>query len=58
MKSYRKELWLNIPSRRGFVNITPERAGWTYVGFRALRLATGETACVGLKADSCILVAP
>ncbi|MCK6581474.1 MAG: secondary thiamine-phosphate synthase enzyme YjbQ [Anaerolineales bacterium] len=22
MKSYRKELWLNIPSRRGFVNIT------------------------------------
>ena len=24
MKSYRKELWLNIPSRRGFVNITPQ----------------------------------
>jgi secondary thiamine-phosphate synthase enzyme len=24
MKSYRKELWFNIPSRRGFVNITPE----------------------------------
>jgi secondary thiamine-phosphate synthase enzyme len=23
MKSYRKELWLEIPSRRGFVNITP-----------------------------------
>jgi len=23
MKSYRKELWFNIPSRRGFVNITP-----------------------------------
>ena len=22
MKSYRKELWLNVPSRRGFVNIT------------------------------------
>ncbi len=22
MKSYRKELWFNIPSRRGFVNIT------------------------------------
>ncbi|KAA0284922.1 MAG: YjbQ family protein [Chloroflexi bacterium] len=22
MKSYRKELWLNLPSRRGFVNIT------------------------------------
>ena len=24
MKSYRKELWFNIPSRRGFVNITGE----------------------------------
>ena len=24
MKSYRKEITLNIPSRRGFVNITPE----------------------------------
>ncbi|MHA1583914.1 MAG: secondary thiamine-phosphate synthase enzyme YjbQ [Promethearchaeota archaeon] len=24
MKSYRKELWYNIPSRRGFVNITPQ----------------------------------
>ncbi len=24
MKSYRKELWFNVPSRRGFVNITPE----------------------------------
>jgi len=24
MKSFRKELWFNIPTRRGFVNITPE----------------------------------
>jgi len=24
MKSYRKELWFKIPSRRGLVNITPE----------------------------------
>ena len=24
MKSYREELWFNIPSRRGFVNITPQ----------------------------------
>jgi len=22
MKSYRKELWFNVPSRRGFLNIT------------------------------------
>ncbi|BCR04746.1 hypothetical protein DESUT3_18150 [Desulfuromonas versatilis] len=24
MKSYRKELWFNVPARRGFVNITGE----------------------------------
>ncbi len=24
MRSYRKELWFNIPSRRGFINITPQ----------------------------------
>ena len=24
MKSFRKELWFNIPARRAFVNITPE----------------------------------
>ena len=24
MKSYRKELWFHIPSRRGFVNVTAQ----------------------------------
>ncbi len=24
MKSYRQELWYNIPARRGFVNITAD----------------------------------
>ena len=24
IKSYRKELWFEVPSRRGFINITPE----------------------------------
>lgn len=24
MKSYRKEIWFNIPGRRAFVNITPQ----------------------------------
>jgi len=24
MKSYRKELWFNIPARRGFINITSQ----------------------------------
>lgn len=28
---------------REIVNVTPERAGWTHVGFRAVRLKTGET---------------
>jgi 5-deoxy-glucuronate isomerase len=28
---------------REIVNVTPERAGWTHVGFRALRLASGDT---------------
>jgi len=23
MKNYRKELWFEVPSRRGFINITP-----------------------------------
>ena len=27
MKSYRKELWFNVPGRRGFVNITPAGRG-------------------------------
>lgn len=27
MKSFRKELWFNIPARRGFVNITPQIEG-------------------------------
>jgi thiamine phosphate synthase YjbQ (UPF0047 family) len=24
MKSYRRELWFNIPTRRAFLNITPQ----------------------------------
>lgn len=24
MKSHRKELWFNVPSRRGYINITPQ----------------------------------
>ncbi len=24
MKSYRKELWFNVPTRRAFINITPD----------------------------------
>jgi 5-deoxy-glucuronate isomerase len=31
---------------REIVNVTPERAGWTHVGFRASRLAQGESECI------------
>ena len=34
------------PLGREIVNVTPERAGWTHVGFRAVRLAAGETETV------------
>jgi 5-deoxy-glucuronate isomerase len=34
------------PQGRDIVNVTPERAGWTHVGFRAIRLTTGETETV------------
>ena len=27
MKSYRKELWFEVPTRRAFINITPEVQG-------------------------------
>ena len=30
MKSYRKELWFNIPARRGFVNMTPQIEACVY----------------------------
>ena len=37
MKSYRKELWFNVPGRRGSINITPQaeaalRESRTHVG--------------------------
>ncbi|MDH4060340.1 MAG: 5-deoxy-glucuronate isomerase [Aquincola sp.] len=31
------------PDGREIVDVTPERAGWTHVGFRALRLKAGES---------------
>lgn len=34
------------PAGREIVNVTPERAGWTHVGFRALRLADGQVETV------------
>jgi 5-deoxy-glucuronate isomerase len=47
----------SAPVGREIVNVTPERAGWTHVGFRALRLAAGETETVetGLR-ELCLVV--
>ncbi len=42
---------------REIVNVTPERAGWTHVGFRAVRLAAGEseTVTTGTR-ELCVVV--
>lgn len=44
------------PTGREIVNVTPERAGWTYVGFRALRLAAGQVETVPTGARELCLV--
>lgn len=41
---------------REIVDVTPERAGWTHVGFRALRLATGESEMVSTGTRELCLV--
>ena len=45
------------PQGREIVNVTPERAGWTHVGFRAIRLAAGESETVTTGArELCVVV--
>ena len=45
------------PTGREIVNVTPERAGWTHVGFRALRLSTGQTEVLDTgERELCIVV--
>ncbi len=45
------------PTGREIVNVTPERAGWTHVGFRALRLAAGESESVATgDRELCLVV--
>ena len=45
------------PTGREIVNVTPERAGWTHVGFRALRLAAGESESVDTgERELCLVV--
>ncbi len=45
------------PDGRDIVDVTPERAGWAHVGFRALRLADGEreTLATGSR-ELCLVV--
>jgi 5-deoxy-glucuronate isomerase len=43
-------------SGREIVNVTPERAGWTHVGFRAVRLGAGESETVDTAARELCLV--
>lgn len=44
------------PTGREIVNVTPERAGWKHVGFRALRLAAEQTETVQTGARELCLV--
>lgn len=45
------------PTGREIVNVTPERAGWTHVGFRAVRLAQGESeVCNTQDRELCLVV--
>ena len=47
----------SAPQGREIVNVTPERAGWTHVGFRAVRLnpAESETVDTGTR-ELCLVV--
>ncbi len=44
------------PTGREIVNVTPERAGWTHVGFRAVRIAPGDSETVETGARELCLV--
>jgi 5-deoxy-glucuronate isomerase len=45
------------PTGRQIVDVTPERAGWTHVGFRALRLRVGDTESLSTGTrELCIVV--
>jgi secondary thiamine-phosphate synthase enzyme len=57
MKSYRKELWIELPTRRGFINITPQitnclRESGIQEGF-ILCNAMHITASVFINDDEC-----
>ena len=45
------------PTGREIVDVTPERAGWTHVGFRALRLGEGDSESIDTgERELCLVV--
>ena len=48
---------LLVPGRDGRVEVTPESAGWEYVGFEALALGQGEVERRPLEGRECCVVA-
>ena len=50
MKSYRKELWFNVPARRGFVNITTD----VEACLRASGIREGLLLCNAMHITSCV----
>ena len=45
------------PEGREIVSVTPEQAGWTHVGFRALRLAAGDSESLATgRRELCVVV--
>lgn len=45
------------PTGREIVNLTPEQAGWAFVGFQAIRLGLGETETISTgERELCIVV--
>lgn len=50
-------LLVKAAAGRTIIDVTPERAGWTYTGFRAIRLAAGETEALETGArELCVVV--
>jgi len=55
MKTYRKELWFEIPTRRAFINITPDiqecinDSGVTKVEENCVTLLRGGSFCQNFK---------
>ena len=52
MKSYRKELWFNIPARRAFVNITPQ----VETGLRESGIREGLLLCNAMHITASVFV--